>query len=161
MNQADKFWQWFGEFEAPYKPLMAELSKAFGAEFSMWHTGGGNMALTANLEGAFGLLITEADDVLGRWEDRTETTGYAVGCYRLEQSDCGCWQDANGKPIKEPCDHGPYLDMGDQIGWASSPAANSTDRLVKLIRLALASVTDNPVGLGAHIDPALLVEDAK
>ncbi len=152
---SDRFWRWFDNFTEPYKPLIAELSKAFGTDFYMVHTGGGAMAIECEkFEGNVGVMITEAEDVLGYWDDRTDTTGYACGVYPIR--DCDCWLDGQG--IRGKCEHPqhpPSLDTQEAVGWASSPAANTTAQLVKLIRIALASVGQD-VPIGQHIDPALL-----
>lgn len=158
-SAADRFWAWFNDFTEPFKPVMEGLSKEFGAEFAMQHTGGGCMAIEADLEGGYHVMITDADDVLGYWDQRQPDTGYAVGVYLLEA--CDCWVKT-GVAWKDGCDHPAYPGQ-DAVGWASSPAVNTTPQLIKLIRLALASVNHREPGAACtgymgHIDPALLEE---
>lgn len=147
----EQFWRWFDEFTAPYKPLMRELSDRFGAEFAMVHTGGGCMAIEATLEGV-GLMITDAADTLSSWEEHQSdigyevgmSAGYAVGVYPLET------YEHDGQQYAE-------MTTSKAVGWASSPQANSAEKLIKLIELAIASV-GQPVSFEHVPDTALDVD---
>lgn len=145
---SDRFWRWFDSFAGPYKPLMRELSDRFGTTFEMVHTGGGCMAIEATLEG-YGLMITDAADTLSPWEERQANIGYevgmapgyAVGVYPIETYEHDGQQHAE-------------MNTSEAVGWASNPRANSTEKLVRLIELAIASV-GQPVTFSHVPDTAL------
>lgn len=144
----DRFWAWFDEFANPYTPLLRELSSRFGTEFQMVHTGGSCMAVEAVLEG-FVLMITDAADVLSWWDERQaalrngEPLGYAVGVYRLET------YEHEGKQYTG-------IDSSEAVGWASSPQADSPEKLTRLIELAISSI-GQPVTFDHVPDAALEV----
>lgn len=141
---SDRFWAWFNAFSAPYRPLMTHLSAHFGAEFAMFHSGGGCCAIQATFEG-YGLLITDAEDTLSWHDERDEQTGYGVGVYRLET------YEHQGQQ---------YTEFGSEaIGWASSPHAGTAEKLIRLIELALDSVNRPALSVG-HVPVHMLGGDS-
>jgi hypothetical protein len=148
---SDKFWEYFDSYADGYRELTDALTKEFGVQFQVWHTGGGCYAIESGpLEGGYNVIITDAAEILSHMRDRNEMlakgiqVGYGVGVYPLE-------------PVTLR-DGTTCMEQGECCGWASSPTAETPAQVVTLVKLALESVATFKADRDAftHIDPALL-----
>lgn len=164
-NTADRFWAWFDRYADGYKTVIKKLTNEFGSQFSVWHTGGGCMAI----EGSIGdrlVMITDAGDTLSRMDERKKARkqghplGYGVGIYDWIPCDGRHWDSATQTLMEStgPCDDPTHREQScEAVGWASSPEADTTKKLIRLIKIAVASVgTFDTRRPWEHIDPKLL-----
>lgn len=136
MNSADRFWAYFDTWVESEKPLTDALSAEFGIPFRVVHTGGNCWAIeAAPFEGGYGVLITDAEDILTKRSERTagDGMGYAVGVYPMES------QEYKGETIQV---------MGDDVvGWASSTEAHSPADVILLVKAALLTAAQSKKGV--------------
>lgn len=162
-----RFWAYMDRYDEGYKKLVQKLAKEFGTTFYVETTGGGCMAIMAKVEG-YGLMITDASDILSTMDERKRARktgspcGYGVGVYPIYACDGKHWDSGSRSFLDEgQCGKPEHAVFGaDAVGWASCPQADKAPQLIQLIKLAIKSVgTFGPDGPGwDHIDPALLKE---
>jgi hypothetical protein len=80
---------WAREWDPYVREICAPLSRHFGCEFEVTPTGGGCMAIQAQLENGDSILVTDAEDILSEWTLRQkcwrndrQSLGFMVGYYR-------------------------------------------------------------------------------
>lgn len=121
-----------------YDPIRQAVQEAIGAPLSLWTTGGGCMALIAELEGGAEIVVTDSEDTLSSWDARAAakvqgtTYGYAVGVYAGEDGHCG-----------------------EAVVYVSGPRAETPEGVVALVRHALELATQRQFKTPENYEPPI------